>query len=183
MEISAEFVRAVLDYNAETGELHWRSRRGSAQAGDRAGTLAPHGALVIRLGRKLHYAHRLAWLYSYGRWPNGVIDHKNGNAADNRLANLRECSQADNAKNVAGHRDTASRLKGAYRDGKRWTSRIRVGGKNKYLGAFDTAEDAAAAYDAAALQYFGEFACLSGDRNGNVPVFQQLQGGRVRKIA
>lgn len=54
--------------------------------------------------------------------------------------------------------DTASDLKGAYRDKKRWSSRIYADGRNYFLGSFDTAQEAASAYDAAARHLHGEFA-------------------------
>lgn len=152
-----------LDYNPETGLFTWKVRYGSAVKGQIAGCLAHDKSIVLRFQKILHRAHRLAWLYVHGSWPKGEIDHVNGNPADNRISNLRDCSRRENTRNVRTHRDTASGLKGAYRDKKRWTSRICIDGKNVHLGMFDTAEDAAKAYDEAAKKLHGRFARINGD--------------------
>jgi len=56
--------------------------------------------MLIGLLGKRYYAHRLAWLYVYGVWPDGDTDHINRNKHDNRIANLRSCSRSENMLNV-----------------------------------------------------------------------------------
>jgi hypothetical protein len=102
--------------------------------------------------------------YVKGRHPRGEIDHRNGDRADNRIANLRECSRAENARNVTSR--NPSGFKGVRRDDSRWRASITVNGKRIHLGTFDTAEKAAAAYDKAARRYHGEFARTNFDENG-----------------
>jgi hypothetical protein len=87
------------------------------------------------------------------------VDHLDGNKRDNRRANLRVCTHAENMKNVRVHRDTLSGLKGAHKSGDQWESRIMVDGKRMFLGIFETPEDAHNAYVAASLKYHGDFAC------------------------
>jgi hypothetical protein len=91
-----------------------------------------------------------------------VVDHRNGDKLDNRRSNLRVCTQAENVRNrrrvVA-----ASGFKGVYRStsGKSWEAGIKVNRKHLHLGTFPTPEEAAGAYDLAALAHFGEFAATN----------------------
>jgi hypothetical protein len=157
LRLTAEQVRELLDYAPETGLFYWRETRGSVAAGSEAGTLHIGGYRLIRIGGVGHRAHRLAWLYVHGEHPIGEIDHKNGNPADNRIANLRQCSHAQNTRNVA-RRSNRSGFKGIYRHRSKWRAEITVNGRRIHIGVYSTAQDAADAYDAAARFYHGEFA-------------------------
>jgi hypothetical protein len=156
--VTAERLRQLLRYDPQTGQFHWRVSRGVA-AGRRAGLSAPNGYRLIRVDKRLYREHRLAWLYVYGAHPNGEIDHINGDGSDNRISNLRECSRSENARNASGRRPGA--LKGTYQIKNRWFSRICINRRTLYLGSYATAEEAAAAYDAAARRWHGRFACLN----------------------
>lgn len=88
-----------------------------------------------------------------------VVDHRNGYGLDNRKANLRICSQAENARNTRLRKSNqSSQYRGVSRIGERWAAQICCEGKNKYLGTFRSEQEAALVYDKAALIYFGEFA-------------------------
>lgn len=87
-------------------------------------------------------------------------DHVNGITLDNRKCNLRSVTPAQNGMNKRKHKGRA--LKGAWFDGStpnknKWRAAIRINGKLKYLGRFQTQELAAAAYAEAAKALFGEF--------------------------
>lgn len=96
--------------------------------------------------------------------PDGfVTDHIDGNGLNNRRANLRTATQLQNMMNRHGKRGGTSVYKGVWadpnpRNRKLWRSAIRLNGKLKYLGRFETEEDAAAAYARASFDHFGEFA-------------------------
>ncbi|CAH0532169.1 Phage HNH homing endonuclease (ACLAME 27) [Ralstonia phage UAM5] len=99
-------------------------------------------------------AHRLAWLYMTGKWPEQFIDHANMNKGDNRWGNLREANKSQNNANQPAR--TTSGLKGAYwsNASMSWQAKIN----KRYLGSYGTAEEAHAAYMEAARERFGEFA-------------------------
>lgn len=87
-----------------------------------------------------------------------LVDHVNGDGLDNRRANLRRATDQQNSWNRGMRSDNTSGYKGAKRHtGGRWQATI----SGRYLGLFPTAEDAARAYDAAALDQFGEYARLN----------------------
>lgn len=88
------------------------------------------------------------------------VDHKNRDRADNRRANLRECTHAENSFNRSLHKNNSSGYSGIYwneNQGK-WVAQISVGGVRKHLGCFTDLEDAAKVRKEAELLYYGEFA-------------------------
>lgn len=90
------------------------------------------------------------------------LDHANGDGLDNRRCNLRLADQSRNAANNRRRSDNTSGYRGVVREGKRWRAQIGIGGGVKrYLGAFDSPEEAAAAFNAAATELWGEFARLN----------------------
>ncbi|HEY7298669.1 MAG TPA: HNH endonuclease signature motif containing protein [Xanthobacteraceae bacterium] len=157
LRLTAEQVRKLLHYAPETGLFYWRVSRGGAAAGTQAGSPHAHGYVVIRLDGVNHYAHRLAWLYVHGEHPTEEVDHRNGNRADNRIANLRQSSRAQNAQNT-WRRYRTTGFKGVDWHRRKWRARIVVSGTRIHIGYYPTAEKAAAAYDEAARLHYGEFA-------------------------
>lgn len=147
--LTAERLRELLDYDPLTGIFTWRTRRGSVPRGGVAGHLGAHRYVVIKLGRRRHRAHRLAWLHTHGVWPALHIDHINGVRHDNRLVNLREANHSENAQNQPHLRaNNTSGFLGvtwSARD-KRWQAGININKKRIHLGHFHTAEEASAAY-------------------------------------
>jgi hypothetical protein len=154
--ITAEFVRELFHYDPETGVFTRRvTRQGNgARAGAIAGTRKPSGYLVIWICGANHMAHRLAWLYVYGTWPTGQIDHINRVRDDNRIANLRSVACAENIQNRGRQGNNASGFKGVFRakGNRRWTAQITANGRQMHLGNYESAEAAHAAYCAAAAR-------------------------------
>lgn len=89
------------------------------------------------------------------------VDHINGNGLDNRKENLRPATIAQNTQNRDRTVKNKSGYKGVRQRGKKWTATIAWNGKQYYIGTFKTKEEAAKAYDTAALKIFGEFARLN----------------------
>lgn len=114
------------------------------------GTLTARGYVRIEIDGVPQYAHRLAWLYVHGKWPRWQIDHMNCDQGDNRLCNLRDIPQADNAQNERRARpnNKSCGLLGVTKckNSDRYFSRITVGRKVKYLGCFSDANAAHVAY-------------------------------------
>lgn len=150
-DFSAQQLREVLDYDPLTGWFKWRVRPNRRiKVGDAAGSKACGGYVSVRVFGRLKQAHRLAWLYTYGEWPNGQIDHIDGNRANNAIANLRDVSQSVNQQNRRrASRSNTHGFFGASLQGSRWKAQIMVNGQNIHLGYYDTPGLARAAYIAA----------------------------------
>ena len=163
-DLTANYIRSILNYNSETGELTWKISKGPrAKLGQIAGCGDKYGYIVIRINDKLYKAHRLAWLWVTGEWPQKGLDHKNGITSDNSWENLREASQLENSRNTIISKDNTSGYKGICwnKASKKWQAQITINKKAKYLGCFNTKEEASLVYKKAALKYFGEFAKLN----------------------
>ena len=162
--LTADQLRAVLDYDPMTGIFVWRSRpniRPSANSG-RLGTIAgatrKNGYIGICIDGRHRYAHRLAWLYVHGIWPTAEIDHINEDRADNRIANLREATHGQNNTRAKARADNRSGVLGVFRCGNRWQAQIMHEGAKYHLGVYATIEEAKTARDKAAAFLHGAFA-------------------------
>lgn len=146
-ELTAEAVRSVLNYEPSTGIFTWRVRAGTRMPGTIAGSPDDLGYIKIAIRKKDYRAHRLAWLYVYGEWPADMVDHIDGNPANNAIANLRDVDTTVNQQNLRKAKSTnKSGLIGVSRKAKCSVARIKVDGKVLFLGAFKTDEEAHAAY-------------------------------------
>jgi len=150
----------VLRYDSETGEFHWQERVSrSVRVDDIAGLTNRDGYRRITIEGRMYQAHQLAWLYMMGKWCSVMIDHRDGNPSNNRWTNLRPASVSQNNANRRLHRNNKCGFKGVVRN--RWgrfIASIYKNGQRRHLGMFATAEEAHAAYVAAARKLFGEFA-------------------------
>jgi hypothetical protein len=148
-KLTPKRLRDVLDYDPETGEFRWKARNSNRiKIGAVAGApFGNRGYRVIGVDGVRYYAHRLAWFYVYGIWPSKDTDHINGNRDDNRISNLRVVDRTTNMENFRkAVRNTVSGFLGVKVDKKRFAATIHVAGKKKYLGMFDTAQEAHQAY-------------------------------------
>lgn len=153
--LTADRLREVIHYDPETGIFTRKVRLAQRhQVGDRADMVVTSGGLAgyfrVSLFSKRYLAHRLAWLYVHGKWPEHDIDHINGNKSDNRMENLRDVPNAINRQNMRRARSDSSTSKYLgvhyHQAGKKWRARIQLNGKSIHVGMFDTEEEAHAAY-------------------------------------
>jgi hypothetical protein len=166
--ITVERARELFRYDPETGIIRWavdvwagRYRNVRVmKEGDVAGTKNGTGYYYIVADGHRVRAHRLAWLLFYGQSPKALIDHIDGDKTNNRIANLREATKSQNGFNRGPERGNKSGFKGVYWSSqkRKWHAEMRVRGKRKHIGFYDTPQSAGNAYAAAALVEHGEFA-------------------------
>lgn len=147
--VTAEWIKNVLEYSPETGHFTWKQRFGKRGVpGRKAGTIDFCGYVVITINGKRHKAHRLAWLVMTGCWPSVAIDHINGDRTDNRFSNLRQADWRENQQNRKVQRNNKSGFLGVSWDSHagKWRASIAAGGKSVNLGGYDCPEKASAAY-------------------------------------
>lgn len=147
-DFTASALREILDYDSGTGLFRWKARRQRVVVGSVAGARDDRGYTRITIGRRGFRAHRLAWLYVHGQWPDSDIDHINGQRSDNRIGNLRVCTNSENGQNRGLNANNRSGFTGVsyHRQTGKWQAHIHGGGKRHRLGEYDTAEQAAQAY-------------------------------------
>lgn len=144
----------LITYNQETGEFLTPSGKLKSIYFDSKGY-----AFVSVKGKKL-LAHRLAWALTHGECPKMHIDHIDGNKANNRISNLRICTHNQNQHNQGIRKTNKSGFKGVswMKSVNKWQAQICSNSKVKHLGFYSSPEDAAKAYDLAAIEIHGEFA-------------------------
>lgn len=174
--LTAELARRLLDYNPDTGVFRWRYDIRRVPMNGIAGRKNADGYWGIGINKEYILAHRLAWLYVHGEWPEGDVDHVNRVRDDNRITNLRVATRSQNIHYSRPRKSNKSGYKGVHfvkyerhrvlANGKtkyteeKWCAQIKINGHSIHLGYFPSAIKASEAYQAAAKYHFKEFAYL-----------------------
>lgn len=151
-KITHEYLISTLSYDKETGLFRWinnSGRYGRIPAGSIAGHKSKiNGYIQINASAFKEKAHRLAWFYIFGEWPDGEIDHINQNRTDNRICNLRVVTRAQNLMNKTTYKSNTSGSPGVtwHKRVMKWQSRISKKTIRIHLGYFDSYEDAVECY-------------------------------------
>lgn len=155
--ISIERALECLSYDPETGEFVWKK-------GQRAGTVAGckknDGYIYMKIDQIQVQAANLAWAMHYGVWPDLIVDHIDGDRANNRISNFRLATEVQNRHNTKIRSDNTSGHKGVHYNAasRKWVAAIKCNGKRFNLGNFASPDGAAEAYRQAAIRLHGEFA-------------------------
>lgn len=153
--ITQERLHELLEYEAETGLFLWRQAHRGTAKGSVAGHVTPRGYRRIRLDGRAYPAGPLAWFYVHGEWPKETIDHINRVRHDDRISNLRPATLRQQRANTMPTPGRSLPRGVTIRRGV-YIARIDTNGETRRLGRFATAEEAYAAYCAAAKEVFGE---------------------------
>ena len=157
MTLTQERLKEVLDYKPNTGEFLWKiARRGKAKKGSIAGANKTGGYRQIMIDGTMYQAHRLAWMYVYGKFPDDMIDHVNRQPGDNSIANLREATRKQNRENLGVPANNTSGFVGVYwvPSIRKWHAKIGHNKKRIHLGSFSAKDDAIHAVMCAKKQHF-----------------------------
>ena len=162
--LTVDRLRSLLIYDRKTGVFTNRNTRGpNAVAGVEAGTVDDLGYRYITLDYDRFQASHLAWLYVRGEWPIGEIDHKDRQAGNNAIRNLRQANRAQNCQNGAGpraHNKSGYRGVSWHKTANKWIAQIVCNKVHYYLGLFDDPKEAHEAYCAASLRLHRQWSGL-----------------------
>jgi len=144
--LTQDRLKQLYHYNPETGIFKRKISIRGYPAGSIAGSFE-NGYLRIAIDGQRYKCHRLAWLYVYGKWPQGQIDHKDTIKHHNCISNLRDVTHSGNVQNlIKSKANNSLGILGVSRSGSKFLAQIRLSGESIYLGTFDTTEEAHQAY-------------------------------------
>ena len=138
---------------------HRESTSRGIKAGDLAGWSDPLGYRIVLIDGKRYFVHRLIYQINTGECPD-TVDHRNNIPSDNRMCNLRACTQTENMWNTRMKRNNTSGVKGVswHKQRQKWTVRISVNGTYRSFGLHDDLEFAELVADEVRHKYHGEYA-------------------------
>lgn len=159
MKITAKRLRELFHYDPETGIWTWVACSKSRLNGRRADHQRDSKRLyrIVTIDKQKYYSHRLAWLYMNGKWPEDDLDHRDLDKGNNRWSNIRIANDSLNNANKSPMKRAVPKGVDPLKYG-RFQARIKVNLRSIHLGTYNSAEEAADAYERAASYHFGQFA-------------------------
>jgi Demerecviridae HNH endonuclease len=161
-KLTFEIAHSIWEYSPTTGLFLWKTNppHRAGQIGRVAGNKhRKTGYWQLWYKRKPYTGGWVAWLMMTGSWPKELVDHIDGNRADNRFCNLREATPAKNNWNRRVSKRNKLGVKGVFLTSwGKYAATIYAEGEHKYLGYFSDLESARLAYASAVHHYHGEFA-------------------------
>ena len=157
--ITQKELKEILYYNQDTGEFFWKiSPRYDVNVGDKAG-YNHNGYTRLTIKCKKYLTHRLAWLYVYGEFPTGDIDHIDNNRNNCKINNLRIANKSNNVHNRKIQANNTSGVKGVLwsKAAKKWMVRVGINNDRMYFGVWEDLEFAELVAQEARAKYHGEF--------------------------
>ena len=159
--VNQKELKKLLHYDKDTGILTYRikPKQSHITIGEEAGCdSVPINNTIyrkIRINKREYKAHRLVWLYVTGSFPEGVIDHIDGNGLNNKFDNLRDTTAEGNMQNTKMCSRNKSGFTGVNwnKSRNRWQTRINYKGKRILLGYFKSLDEAIEARKAANIKY------------------------------
>lgn len=120
-----------------------------------AGYINVSGYIAISIDSKKYLAHRLAWLYMTGEWPENQTDHIDHVRDNNKWDNLRKATNQENLKNQSIRKNNESGITGVcwHKTANKWMAYINLSEGSKYLGIFTDWFEAACARKSADNKY------------------------------
>lgn len=158
--ITQEQVKDLFDYfDGELLRKKSSPRSRNPKKGDKAGYLLETGYMITSINGKRHLLHRLIYLYHHGYFP-AYLDHIDGNRANNKISNLRECTRSQNGYNSKIPMHNTSGIKGVSwcKVSRKWVAKIKFRKRCVYLGSFWDIDVAAQVIRIERIRLHGEFA-------------------------
>jgi len=158
-DLTVDLLNELFTYDRETGKLYWKSARQGVTVGKEAGALDKEGYSILRINYKRYRTHRVVFLMHKGYLPV-VLDHIDGDRANNRLDNLRPASLSQNQYNRKLNKNNKSGFKGVTYNSrsKMFYASIKHQTQRIFLGSYNTPEEADAVVRAAREELHGNFA-------------------------
>lgn len=129
--VPIERLHQLFVYDEDAGVLLW------LRSGEVAGSIVD-GYVILRIDGRPFKGHRVCYAMYHGEWPDGFVDHWDGDGVNNRPGNMRPATRRQNQQNMTMHR--RGKLIGTHfnKRAKKWEARIFLNGKSKHLGVYDT---------------------------------------------
>lgn len=153
-------VRPRGHFGSDRARNAWNAKNAGAIAGSEFTGRKGKSYYRVKIGGIYYFAHRIIYALTHGIDPaDREIDHIDGSGLSNDPLNLRLATKSENQMNRGVQRNNTSGRKGVtwHNLSRKWMAQIKLNGRNKHLGLFTSIDEAAAAYDLAARQLYGEF--------------------------